>query len=60
MLRLVTLIYSLTSTVIMGVGIVTVLVMGLVTAQAIVAAIVAGLILGLPVAWLIAKKLYES
>lgn len=60
MLRLVSLIYSLTSTVIMGVGIVAVLVAGYVSAAAIIGAIAAGLILGLPVAWLVAKKLYEE
>lgn len=60
MLRLVSLIYSLTSTVIMGIGIIAVLVAGYVSATAIIGAIVAGLILGLPLAWLVAKKLYEE
>ena len=60
MFRLTSLIYSLTSTVIIGVGIIIVLVAGYSTATAIVAAIAAGFALGLPVAWLIAKKLYEG
>jgi hypothetical protein len=60
MLRLTSLIYSLTSTVFMGVGIVAVLVAGYGTAHAIIAAIAAGFVLGLPAAWLIAKKLYEG
>lgn len=60
MLRLTLLLHTLTSTVIMGVGIVAALVMGFVSATAIVAAILVGLVLGLPVAWLIAKKLHEG
>ncbi|SFC35629.1 hypothetical protein SAMN04488094_10491 [Tropicimonas isoalkanivorans] len=60
MLRLTLLIHALASTVIMGVGIVAVLVMGFVSAKAIIAAIVIGLILGVPVAWLIAQKLHEG
>ncbi len=60
MLRLTLLIHTLASTVIMGVGIVAVLVMGYVSGTAIIAAIIAGLVLGVPVAWLIAKKLHEG
>jgi hypothetical protein len=60
MLRLTFLIHAIVSTVLSGVGIVAALVMGLVSAEAIISAIVAGLILGIPVAWLIAKKLYEG
>jgi hypothetical protein len=60
MLRLTILIHALASTVLTGIGIVAVLVMGFVTAKAIIAAIVLGLILGIPVAWLIAQKLHEG
>ncbi|WP_068109766.1 hypothetical protein [Tropicimonas marinistellae] len=60
MLRLTLLIHALASTVLMGVGIVAALVLGFVSATAIVAAIVGGLLLGIPAAWLIAKKLHEG
>ncbi|PRY23672.1 hypothetical protein CLV78_104163 [Aliiruegeria haliotis] len=59
MTRLALIVHALASTVIMGIGIVVVLVAGWVSAAAIIGAIVAGLVLGIPVAWLIAKELYE-
>lgn len=60
MFRLTLLIHALASTVLMGVGIVAVLVLGYVSAKAIVTAILAGLVLGFPIARQIAKKLYEG
>ncbi|SDL06960.1 hypothetical protein [Aliiruegeria lutimaris] len=60
MFRLTLLLHAITSTVIMGVGIVAALVMGFVSATAIILSILAGLFLGWPVARLIAKELYEE
>ncbi|MFV0359272.1 hypothetical protein [Tropicimonas sp.] len=59
MLRLTLLLHALVSTVLMGVGIVAVLVLGYISAQAIAGAIAAGFIVGFPVARHIAKKLCE-
>ncbi|MFD0978944.1 hypothetical protein [Tropicimonas aquimaris] len=60
MLRLTLLLHAITSTVIMGTGIVAVLVMGFVSGVAILACVLAGIVLGFPLAWLIAKKLREG
>lgn len=60
MFRLTLLLHAITSTVIMGIGIIAALVMGYVSATAIIAAIVAGFVLGWPVARLIAKELHEE
>ena len=60
MFRLTLLLHAISSTVIMGAGIVAALVMGFVSATAIILSILAGLVLGWPVARLIAKELYEE
>ena len=60
MFRLTLLLHAISSTVIMGVGIIAALVMGFVSATAIILSIFAGLVLGWPVARLIAKELYEK
>ncbi len=52
--------HAIISTVLMGVGMVTLLTLGYVSAPALIAAILAGLVLGWPVARLIAKKLHEE
>jgi hypothetical protein len=60
MFRLASIIYTLASTTIMGVLIIAALTMGFVSSTAILAAVAAGLVLGLPVAWIVAKKLSEG
>lgn len=60
MFRLTLLLHSIVSTVLMGTGIVVALVLGYVSALAIVAAILGGIALGWPIARLIAKELYQE
>ena len=58
--RLFPLIWSLASTVLMGTGLVVVLVAGYVTGVAIVAALALGAVAAIPVAWVIARALYQG
>ena len=60
MIRLTLLLHALVATVLAGVGLIAVLVSGYVTGAAIIGAILTGFLLGFPVAWLIAKKLYQQ
>lgn len=59
MTRLFSLIYSLASTVLVGVALVATLVSGFVTGPAIIAAIVIGFVVAVPVAYVIAKRLHS-
>lgn len=60
MTRLLSLIYSLAATVLVGVCLVVTLVAGFVSGPAIVAAIASGAVLAAPVAYIVARKLYDS
>jgi hypothetical protein len=55
--RLFFVIFSVASVSLMGTGIVIVLIMGMVTAKAIIAASVAGLLLSIPVSWMVARAI---
>ncbi|OIQ45558.1 MAG: hypothetical protein BM558_03465 [Roseobacter sp. MedPE-SW] len=60
MLRLASMLYSLIGSSLAGVGVIAVLVAGFVSVKAILLAAVAGAVLGLPVAWLVARQLYNN
>lgn len=57
MTRVALAIFSVIATTLMGIGIVAVLTMGYVTAQAIIAAAVVGFVLALPVTWMVARSI---
>ncbi len=50
-------IHALAMTVIMGIGIIAEMVAGIVEGRAILIAVLAGFFLGMPVAWVVARKL---
>jgi hypothetical protein len=58
--RLWSLVYSLASTVLMGVCLVSVLVAGYVSGVAIVAALATGALLAIPASWVIARALWSG
>ena len=58
--RLWSLVYSLASTVLMGVCLVSVLVAGYVSGVAIVAALATGAVLAVPASWVIARALWSG
>ncbi|MEQ3672368.1 hypothetical protein [Pseudophaeobacter sp.] len=60
MLRLASILYSLIGSSLAGVGVIAVLVAGFVSVNAILLAAVGGAVLGLPVAWLVARQLYQN
>ncbi len=60
MLRLASMLYSLIGSSLAGAGVIAVLVAGFVSVQAILLAAAAGAILALPVAWLVARQLYNN
>jgi len=60
MLRLASILYSLIGSSLAGVGVIAVLVAGFVSVKAILLAAVTGAVLGLPVAWLVARQLYQN
>jgi hypothetical protein len=57
MTRVAMTIFSMVATTLMGIGVIAVLVMGYVSAQAIVAAALVGLVLALPVTWAVARAI---
>lgn len=59
MLRLASILYSLIGSSLAGVGVIAVLVAGFATVKAILFAAIAGAVLGLPVAWFVARQLYQ-
>lgn len=56
-IRLMSLLYSVISTTIMGIFVTAALSMGVVTGRAIIACVVAGLVLSVPVSWLVARNI---
>ncbi len=60
MLRLASILYSLIGSSLAGAGVIAVLVAGLVSVQAILTAAAIGAVLGAPVAWLVARQLYQG
>jgi hypothetical protein len=60
MLRLAAILYSLIGTTLAGTAIIAVLTAGFGTLVPIVSAAAAGAVLGLPVAWYVARALYEA
>lgn len=60
MLRLASILYSLIGSSLAGAGVIAVLASGLVSVKAILVAAAAGAILGAPVAWLVARRLYQG
>lgn len=60
MLRLASILYSLIGSSLAGVGVIAVLVAGFVTVKAILIAAAVGAVLGAPVAWLVARQLYQG
>ncbi len=60
MMRLAGILYSLISTALAGTGVIVVLVAGFVSLPAILGAAAAGAVLAAPVAWLVARRLYEA
>ncbi|WP_083100188.1 hypothetical protein [Pseudophaeobacter leonis] len=59
MLRLASVLYSLIGSSLAGVGVIAVLVAGFVSVPAILVAAALGAVLGAPVAWLVARQLYQ-
>ncbi len=57
MLRLLLPIYAMLGTTLAGIGVIVVLTMGIDTMQTVAIAAIAGFILGLPVSWMVTKKL---
>ena len=57
MLRLLFPIYAMLGTTLAGIGVIVVLTMGIDTMQTVAIAAIAGFILGLPVSWMVTKKL---
>ncbi len=57
MLRLTSLLYSIIGTTLAGIGVVVAVTMNLYDVQSIIVAAAAGAVIGLPVSWLVAKKL---
>lgn len=60
MFRLAAMLYSLIATALAGSAVIAVLAAGFVTAAAIISAAFAGAVVAMPVAYVIAKKLYRS
>ncbi|WP_278921899.1 MULTISPECIES: hypothetical protein [Pseudophaeobacter] len=60
MLRLASILYSLIGSSLAGAGVIVVLVAGFVSVQAILTAAAMGALLGMPVAWLVARQLYQG
>ena len=58
MLRLASILYSLIGSSLAGIGVIVVLVAGMSTVPAILASAAICAVLGMPVAWLVAKRLY--
>ncbi len=56
-IRLMSALYSIVATTIMGIFVIAVLTMGMITGRAILVAAVAGLLLSAPVTWLIARSM---
>lgn len=60
MLRLASILYSLIGSSLAGACVIAVLASGFVAVNAILAAAAAGAVLGAPVAWLVARRLYQG
>ncbi|WP_424831089.1 hypothetical protein [Ruegeria sp.] len=60
MIRLAAMLYSLIATAVAGTAVIAVLSAGMVSAAAIVVAAGVGAVMAAPVAWLVAKRLYQG
>ncbi len=60
MLRLSILLYSIIGSSLAGIGVVVALVMGMMTAQGIIAGAVIGALVGMPASWLVAKEIMKQ
>ncbi len=60
MFRLAALLYSMIATALAGSAVIAVLSLGMVSVMAILSAAAAGALVALPVAWLVARRLYQK